>query len=176
MFDVGQLKINTDVASRGASRGYPNHVCGGIFKGSHGVYMGNFSLVLTNPFITKLLAIILAIEICVDRCYRCLWLECELCLGLSSFFFSSAYSSGGRWMKCLKSYDILDFKVSHIYCEGNCCDVRLANIEIDNNKLGSMWFNDLHSNLSLDFFVLGINSQIVVLLSHVLCVSVVVCF
>ena len=138
--------------------------------------MGNFSLVLTNPFITKLLAIILAIEICVDRCYRCLWLECELCLGLSSFFFSSAYSSGGRWMKCLNSYDILDFKVSHIYCEGNCCDVRLANIEIDNNKLGSMWFNDLHSNLSLDFFVLGINSQIVVLLSHVLCVSVVVCF
>jgi len=43
----------------------------------------------------------------------------------------------------------MDFRVSHIYREGNHC--ALANLGIE-NKLEFVWYSTMPPNISLDFF------------------------
>ncbi|WVY97286.1 hypothetical protein V8G54_029437 [Vigna mungo] len=49
-----------------------------------------------------------------------------------------SWSLRGRWWKFMKSCDAMEFKVIYIFCEGNSCANKLANLRID--KRHEFWF------------------------------------
>jgi len=50
-----------------------------------------------------------------------------------------------------KSYEDMEFKISHILDEGDHCKNMLTNFGVD-NRLHFKWFNVLHPLIRLDFF------------------------
>jgi len=83
------VKVNTDDTARGCSSFL---ACAGIFHGSMGEYIGNFSsFVGIQQFLyAKVMRVILAIEFAWSKSFRCIWLECDsflLCQIFSLFNF-----------------------------------------------------------------------------------------
>jgi len=111
---------------------------------------------------------ILGIELAWSKGFRRIWLECDSSLLYQAFssFNLIPWSLRGRWRKCIKICKEIDFKVSHIFYEGNHCADKLVALRIE-NKLDFKWYDVLPAVIKLDFFIIGINSLCFVLFSLV---------
>jgi len=160
---INWVKVNTDGAARGCL-GFS--ACAGIFRGSRGEYIGSFSsfLGIQKSLYVEVMGAILAIEFAWSKGFRRIWLECDfslLCQAFSSFNLI-LWSLRGRWRKCIKICKEIEFKVSHIFSDGNHCADKLASLDLE-NKLDFEWYDDLPTVIKL--VIIGINSLCFILFS-----------
>jgi len=136
----------------------------GIFCGSRGEYIGSFSsfLGVRKSLYAEVTGAILAIELAWSKGFRRIWLACDsslLCQSFSSFNLIP-WSLRGRWRKYIKICKEIEFKVSHIFREGNHYANKLASLSLE-NKLELKWYDVLPAVIKLD--ILSINSPFFVL-------------
>ena len=101
-----------------------------------------------------------AIEIAYNKGWTNLWLETDSTLVMLAFKSSSfvPWNIRNRWKNCIDLTKQMNFIVSHIFREGNCCADSLANIGLSINSLVLMsinslvWMNDIPSQARADFF------------------------
>lgn len=74
------------------------------------------------------MAAILAIEKSVHFKWIHFWLETDFMLLLHAFSHPLRvhWSLYTHWMNCKKPTNNLNFRITHIYCEGNACANKLA--------------------------------------------------
>jgi len=149
--DVNWVKVNTDGATRGCL-GFST--CAGIFRGSRGEYIVSFSFFLgvQKSLYVEVMRVILAIKLAWSKDFRRIWLEYDsslLCESFSSFNLIS-WSLRGRWRKCIKLCQEIEFRVSHIFREGNHYTHKLASLGLE-NKLDFEWYDVLPAVIKLDF-------------------------
>ena len=96
---------------------------------------------------------ILGIELAWSKDFRCIWLECNssLICQLFSSFNLNPWSLRGRWRKCMRICKEIEFKVSHIFCEGNHYTNKLALLSFE-NKLDFKRYDVLPTVVKLNFF------------------------
>jgi len=127
------VKVNTDDDVRGCL-GFSASVS--IFRDSMGEYIDNFSyfLGLQKFLYAKIMRVILAIELVWSKDFRRIWLKCDSFLLYQAFslFNLIPWFLRGRWRKCIKICKEIEFKVSHIFCEGNHCADKLASLGLKN--------------------------------------------
>lgn len=139
------IKCNTD----GAARGSPGiAACGGIFRNRMASILGCFTLNIgmVNSLTTEFTAAILAIEIALKNNWSSLWLECDSMLVVDAFKSPSRvpWKLRCRWKNCQYILANMNFQVSHIFREGNCCANRLADYGISSQVLlGGLQFQVL---------------------------------
>ena len=92
-------------------------------------------------------------ELAWSKGFRRIWLECDSFLFCQTFnsFNLIRWSFRGRCRKCIKICKEIEFKVSHIFREGNHCTDKLASLGLE-NKLGFKCYDDLLVVIKLDFF------------------------
>jgi len=124
---VGWVKLNID----GVAQGSPGlAACGGIFRGSCGEYIGGFTafLGIHTTLYVEIIGVILTIEHAQFSFFSKLWLENDyslLCQSFSSTVVVS-WSLGNGWIMYMQFFSNIDFKVSHIFREGNHWTYKLA--------------------------------------------------
>lgn len=147
----GWNKCNSD----GATRGLPRHAAsGGIFRDTSAAILGCFDsyIGITNSFVAELEGAMLAIEIAHNEGWNHLWLECESLLVVSAFssFNLVPWKIRNRWRNCMHLCNSMNFRVSHIYKEGNSCAYRLAAYGIYSQCF--TWWDLIPDFISEDFF------------------------
>jgi len=82
------------------------------------------------------------------------WLECDFALVCAAFTFWKNVSSmlWNRLSTCLNYCRKIRFRVTHIFCEGNVCADKLANLGFIHRESFHR-FNTLPSSLFLEFFI-----------------------
>ncbi|MCH80775.1 ribonuclease H protein [Trifolium medium] len=130
------LKCNTD----GTSLGNPGQAaCAGVFRNSHGEYMGSFAMNLgiANALYAEIMGVILAIEFAIEKHWNFLWIESDS--KLATLAFKSPlivpWHIKNRWLNCLSKVGSLQFIISHIFREGNYCTNKLANLGLSLSEL-----------------------------------------
>lgn len=129
----GWIKCNTDGSAKGAPG---DAIAAGVFRDAFGVVKGCFVQHLGRLFAfeAELAAVMYAIEIAVLHGWNKLWLETD-----------SAYVEGllltrsnnvpwqfrNRWLRVLALLGLFDFKITHIYREGNAVADTLSNHHTD---------------------------------------------
>jgi len=56
------------------------------------------------------------------------------------------------WNTCLNYCEKIKFRVTHIFCEGNACADKLANLGFIHGE-SFHWYNRLPSSMFLEFFI-----------------------
>ncbi|KAF1887950.1 hypothetical protein Lal_00023959 [Lupinus albus] len=112
----GRIKINSD----GAAHACPGNVRGGaIFRDHKWEFLSCFVAYygIQNALFAELNSAMLTIEIAFTRGWKCIWLECDSSLVVDIFNGKEHLTS-------------MDYKVIHIFREGNVCADTLANFGI----------------------------------------------
>ena len=118
---MGWLKVNTD----GSAFGNPGLAgCGGIFRTSRGFFKGAFAIPLgkTFAFEAELVGAIHAISYAYDFGWTNLWLECDSLYLVTLLRTRSSYVPWrwkSSWLRCIERISKMNFRVSHIFREGN---------------------------------------------------------
>ncbi|POO02039.1 Ribonuclease H, partial [Trema orientale] len=118
---AGWLKVNTD----GSAFGSPGLAgCGGIFRTSRGFFKGAFAIPLgkTFAFEAELAGAIHAILYAYEFGWTNLWLECDstyLVTLLRERSPSVPWRWKPSWLRCMERISRMNFRVSHIFREGN---------------------------------------------------------
>lgn len=133
-------KCNTD----GAARGVPGHAASaGMFRDYSGAFLGCFSKYLGLSFAlhAELMAAMIAIEAAFERGWIRLWLECDSQLVVQAFSSPSIvpWHLRTRWKNCLEMISKMQFRVSHVFREGNTCADKLADFGVKNQ--GYFWWD-----------------------------------
>lgn len=122
------VKINTDGAWKSSSQ---KAGCGGVFRDHRGNFMGAYSSNLDIPssIAAEVMAVIKAIQLAWLRDWKHIWLEVDSKVVLSYFHSPSIvpWQLKVEWENCLHLLSQMQFKVSHIYREGNHVADALAN-------------------------------------------------
>ncbi|XP_019423031.1 PREDICTED: uncharacterized protein LOC109332502 [Lupinus angustifolius] len=125
---VGWVKANSD----GAAHGSPGiSGSGGLFRD----HMGSFMLAFSNytsiqsAIFAELHGAMHAVAIAANRDWCNLWLECDSTLVIDIFNGTSLppWQLLPLWLKCKNDMLSFNFRISHIYREGNQCADLLAN-------------------------------------------------
>ncbi|CAJ2674874.1 unnamed protein product [Trifolium pratense] len=131
----GWIKANTDGAARG-SPGYAS--AGGIFRDSSGGIKGCFSLYLgiQSSLFAEAIAAMHAIEIAHQNHWHNFWLECDSKLVVDAFnnHHIIPWKLRNRWYNCIYFCSLMNFRISHIFREGNCCADKLANFSLTSRE------------------------------------------
>lgn len=97
----------------------------GVFRNHNGERLGCFaqSLPVSIAYHVELQAAMLGIEIAFRKGWRKIWLECDSWFAVQSFKDSNMipWKLKTRWNNCIFFTKAMQFEVSHIYIEGNCC-------------------------------------------------------
>ena len=78
----------------------------------------------------------------------CLESDSMLVLAFKSVFLVP-WTISNRWDNCLALTRQMNFLVTRIFREGNCCADRLANIDISCNYI--IWMNEIHTQVRIDY-------------------------
>jgi len=128
-------------------------VCGGIFRNNEAECIGCFAqnLGLGSSLFAELSGAMQAIEIAHSKGWFNFWLETDSMLVLLAFKFISLvpWRIRTRWDNCLSLSRQMNFLVTHIFREGNCCADRLANIGMSCNSF--LWMNEIHLQVRADY-------------------------
>ncbi|CAJ2641811.1 unnamed protein product [Trifolium pratense] len=145
------IKANTDGAARG-SPGYAS--AGGIFRDSSGGIKGCFSLYLgiQSSLFAEAIAAMHAIEIAHQNHWHNFWLECDSKLVVDAFnnHHIIPWKLRNRWYNCIYFCSLMNFRISHIFREGNCCADKLANFSLTSRE--DHWWDNVPSFIGDDFF------------------------
>ncbi|XP_019447269.1 PREDICTED: uncharacterized protein LOC109350494 [Lupinus angustifolius] len=81
-----------------------------------------------------------AILFAISNGWMSLWFECDSTMVVEIFKgnHNPPWKLLNKWSKCKAAMAEMDFRVSHIYREGNSCADKLANYWI-NSKVSSIW-------------------------------------
>jgi len=144
------IKCNTN----GAASGIPSMAaCGILFRNNEAEYIGCFAqnLGLRSSLFAELSGAMQAIKIAHRNGWLNLWLEIDSMLVLLAFKSISLvpWIIRNRWDNCFALTRQMNFLVTHIFREGNCCANRLANIGMSCNSL--LWMNEIHSQARADY-------------------------
>lgn len=126
----GWIKVNID----GAAIGQPGKaLCGGIFMMCRGFTKGCFAMSLgtQTSLYAEIMGFILAIELAKVRNWFPLWVETDsttLMQKVSSISMDVPWKLRVRWRKCLEIVRVAEFKISHIFREGNRVADKMAAI------------------------------------------------
>lgn len=120
------VKYNID----GAVRGFLGMAaCGGIFRDYRAATLGCFAsnLGILNSFSAELNAAMYAIEIASNSGWCRLWLESDFELVVKAFTSKDLVPGKlqNRWLNCMQLVEQMNFRVSHIFHEGNICADKL---------------------------------------------------
>lgn len=131
------IKCNTDGLSTN------NHsACGGIFRDSQAKFLLCFAenSGFGNAYHAELYGAMRALEIAAQHQWHTLWLECDSILVVKAFTnqFLIPWNLRNRWEKCMQFVSGINFLVTHVYREGNCCADSLANIGLSLHGL-TVW-------------------------------------
>ena len=133
------VKCNTDGSATATSS-----ACGGIFRDKHAKFLLCFAenTSLQNAYHAELMGAMRAIELASSSNWNYLWLECDSALVVNAFKnkYLIPWKLRNRWEKCLSSVSKMNFVVSHVYREGNCCADLLANIGLSLSHL-KIWMD-----------------------------------
>ncbi|OVA20858.1 Ribonuclease H domain [Macleaya cordata] len=122
-------KVNTD----GSSWGNPGiSGCSGILRNSRGWDIGSFSAPLgtQTSFYAELIGAILTIAITWSNGWTNLWLQCDSSMVMQAFANSKIipWHLRNLWLNCKTRLLEMNFRVSHIFREGNCAADKVANM------------------------------------------------
>ena len=133
--------MNTD----GAAHDNPGLAgCGGVFCSSHGFFKGGFAfhLGMAFAFESELMGVIKAIDFAVLHNWTSIWLESDstyVVYLLSNWSTKVPWSLRSRWIRCLKIIESINFRVSHIFREGNKVADDLSKFAV-NHEAPMWWF------------------------------------
>jgi len=87
---------------------------------------------LSDVFTTEVQGVVKALKIALDRGWSSLWLESDSSLVVASFQqpLLVPWRLRNQWEYCLLRIRNMQFKVTHIYHEGNACADKLANFGV----------------------------------------------
>ncbi|XP_019432512.1 PREDICTED: uncharacterized protein LOC109339512 [Lupinus angustifolius] len=133
------IKVNTD----GAAHGHPGPAGGGgIFRDSKAGFIYAFAnfLNVQHAIYAELHSAMHAVDIAFRKDWLNLWLESDSMLVLDIF---SGNSNAPRklsndWKICKSQISQMNFKISHIFREGNTCADKLASFAISSHT-NSIW-------------------------------------
>lgn len=136
------VKVNTDGSSFGSSSS-----CGGIFRDHGGKAMACFSIKLgeRTAFEAELAACINAINIASDRGWKKLWLESDCTRAVDLLYSRSTNvpeKYEGAWMRALDRLRHMEFRVTHIYREGNRVADALASPNVKTELVSELLYQD----------------------------------
>ncbi|KAL5174698.1 putative ribonuclease H protein [Glycine soja] len=128
------LKCNTD----GAARGSP------------GLFIDDNAFFFWEAFNQLLLAVIIAIEMAMEKNWSVLWLETNSSLLVNAFKNPSSgpWSLFNCWKNCISLTNSFSFRILHIYREANACADSLASFGAHN--LGFIWWDSPPSFISME--------------------------
>ncbi|KAM5575738.1 hypothetical protein ABKV19_014599 [Rosa sericea] len=132
------LKVNTD----GSFKGFQAAGFGGVFRDSEGLFKGAFAhrIIVSSAIEAELSAVMEAIKVASERGWQKLWLETDSVLVVHYFKAPQLVPWKLRvaWANCVQCVQLMQFKVSHIYREGNALADKLADFGATN--MGSIWY------------------------------------
>ena len=136
------MKVNTD----GAFKGSGTAGCGGVFRNSRGLFLGAFAspVAFASSIAAEILAVIEAIQLAWVREWHHLWIETDSTLVvhfLSPLPTMVPWLLRTAWANCLLLLEKMDWRVSHIYREGNSLADSFANYGA--NNIEKEWWSDL---------------------------------
>lgn len=138
---INWVKINTDGSFHNPNRaGF-----GGIFRGARPSFLGAFSCKadVLSAIEVEILAVIEAVRVAWNKHWSNLWLETDSSLVVH--YFKAPHLVPWRfktsWANCLHIVRKLNFRVSHVYREGNSVADVLANYGAAHE--GSHWWDTL---------------------------------
>lgn len=129
----GWVKCNTDGSSMGAPG---DSTAAGVFRDSSGVVLGCFvrHVGCLFAFEAELIASMHAILIAFSRGWHHLWLESDSSYVVNLLSTRSSqvpWKYRNQWLQILECLNAMEFKVSHIYREGNSVADALSNLATD---------------------------------------------
>ncbi|XP_019460131.1 PREDICTED: uncharacterized protein LOC109359893 [Lupinus angustifolius] len=135
------IKVNTD----GATIGYPGHAGGGaIFRDHSGQCIACMAdyYGIEDALFAEFNAALSAILFAISKGWMNLWLECDstLVVEILNGNHNPPWKLINKWIQCKAKMVGMNFRVSHIYREGNSCADKLANYGI-NSKVSSKWMS-----------------------------------
>ncbi|CAL0322191.1 unnamed protein product [Lupinus luteus] len=146
----GWTEVNTD----GAAKGAPGHAGGGaIFRDCRGDMLGCFATYygIQSSLHAELLTAIIAVQTAKNKGWTHLWLETDSTMVLQIFSnkIQLPWRLRNLWYHCMETLRTLNFRISHLFREGNHCADQLANYGVA-TKL-DYWWNSIPSFLSNSF-------------------------
>ncbi|RHN73363.1 putative ribonuclease H-like domain, ankyrin repeat-containing domain-containing protein [Medicago truncatula] len=133
------IKCNTDGAATNVSSS-----CGGIFRNKDSMFLLCFAenTGIGSAYHAELSGAMRAIEIAARHHWNFLWLESDSALVVNAFKNHSLipWRLRNRWNNCLHIVSSINFMVTHVYREGNCCADALANIGLTLDHL-TIWLD-----------------------------------
>jgi len=131
------IKCNTDDSATTASSS-----CGGIFRDKDSKFLLCFTKNTgnENAYQAELSGVIRAIEIAAHHKWNSLWLEVDSALVVNAFKNQSLvpWRLRNRWNNCMHIISNMNFLVSHVYREENCCVDALVNLGLTLDNL-TIW-------------------------------------
>ena len=139
------IKVNTDGSFFGTTGAAG---AGGIFRTSARFPRGAFAFGIENAhaYLAELSATVYAIEIASEKGWKNLWLECDSLWAVTLFRKLShdvPWKLLHKWINCLHLISHMNFKVSHIFREGNQVADCLAKYGVLNPS--PMWWSSAPS-------------------------------
>ncbi|XP_019455087.1 PREDICTED: uncharacterized protein LOC109356210 [Lupinus angustifolius] len=133
------IKVNTD----GAAHGHPGPAGGGgIFRDSKAGFIYAFAnfLNVQHAIYAELHSAMHAVDIAFRKDWLNLWLESDSMLVLDIFSGNSnaPWKLSNDWQICKSQISQMNFKISHIFREGNTCADKLASFGIS-SQTNSIW-------------------------------------
>ena len=154
--EIGWVKVNTDGSFHNhLSAGY-----GGIFRNNEALFLGAFANKVTVPSAldAEVFAVIEAVNIAMTKGWCNLWVEVDSLVLLTYLRYPNRvpWRLLSRWSRCLHMISHLNFRISHIFKEGNSAADSLARFGASHD--GWIWWDVLPSFLTSEFGR-DINSQ-----------------
>uniref|UniRef100_K7L512 RNase H type-1 domain-containing protein n=1 Tax=Glycine max TaxID=3847 RepID=K7L512_SOYBN len=106
--------------------------------------------IIKQAFNQLLLAVIIAIEMAMEKNWSVLWLETNSSLLVNAFKNPSSgpWSLFNCWKNCISLTNSFSFRILHIYREANACADSLASFGAHN--LGFIWWDSPPSFISME--------------------------
>lgn len=127
----GQIKVNTDGATKG-SLGRAGEDA--IFRDRSGAVLGCFAnyFGITDSFTAELYAAIAAINVAIEKGWSKIWMECDSSLVVQAYSNPDIFPLKIRtkWKNCIQLSSSFDFRISHVFREGNHCPDKLASFGV----------------------------------------------
>ncbi|XP_019455095.1 PREDICTED: uncharacterized protein LOC109356219 [Lupinus angustifolius] len=107
---------------------------------------------IQNSIYAKLLAVIMAVLIAHDNGWRSIWLECDSKVVVDIFDGSKSvpWRLSNLMNKCNSTLSSMNFKVTHIFRQGNACADKLATYGVSSKV--DTWWNYMPNFLYEDFY------------------------
>ncbi|XP_019430046.1 PREDICTED: uncharacterized protein LOC109337520, partial [Lupinus angustifolius] len=105
-----------------------------------------------DPLYAEMKSAILVIECAHKKGWNSIWLKCNSSLVVDIFNGKSKvpWKLQARWTICKIHLSSMNFKVSHIYREGNACADSLAKFGISSNTY--TWWNSIPTFIHSHFY------------------------